>query len=87
MGTLQQLIDITSILKEEIKKLHFVSEDVLVSIDDKILRRAELEKAMILGNGEKSKSKIVFATIEGLKKVETTAVSYTHLTLPTIYSV
>lgn len=72
MDTIKTLMSISSILKEEINKLRFVSEDVLVSDDQKTLRRSELNKAMMLGNSEKSKSKIVFATDEGLKKVETT---------------
>ena len=66
------LFEISSILKEEINKIRFVAEDVLVSEDQKTLRRSELHKAMMLGNAEISKSKIVFATNEGLKKVETT---------------
>jgi hypothetical protein len=72
MDTLKTLIEISSIVKEEINRIRFVAEDVLVSDDQKSLRRSELNKAMMLGNSEKSKSKIVFATNEGLKKVETT---------------
>jgi hypothetical protein len=72
MDTMKTLIEISSILKEEISKIRFVAEDVLVSDDQKTMRRSELQKAMMLGNAEKSKSKIVFATNEGLKKVETT---------------
>jgi hypothetical protein len=72
MDTMKTLFEISSIVKEEIGKIHFVAEDVLVSDDQKTQRRSELQKAMMLGNSEKSKSKIVFATNEGLKKVETT---------------
>ena len=72
MDTLKTAEEITSILKEEIEKIHFVPEDVLDSADQIALRRSQLQKAMVLGNNEKSKTKIVFATKEGLKKVETT---------------
>lgn len=72
MNPINTVFGISSIGKEEIKQIQFVTEEVLVSDDQKVNRRSELQKAMMLGNSEKSKSKIVFATNEGLRKVETT---------------
>lgn len=72
MKTFNKFFEISSILKEDISQLRFVAEDVLVSEDQKIKRKSDLQKAMVLGNNDASKSKIVFATNEGLKKVETT---------------
>jgi hypothetical protein len=58
--------------KEQIVNLRFPAEEVLVS-DDKIKeRRAELEKALKLGNIEHGKIKIIFEDTEGIKLVETT---------------
>ncbi|MEI6507864.1 MAG: hypothetical protein WCO54_05220 [Bacteroidota bacterium] len=72
MDTIQPIYGISSVMKEDTNDFYFVTEDVLVSAEQKTQRKSELHKALILGNSEKSKSKIVFATNEGLKKVETT---------------
>jgi len=60
------------IAKEEIHKLKFVSYEVLDNVADRTHRRAQIEKAMILGNSEKGKTKIDFMSEEGLCEVETT---------------
>ncbi len=62
-----QLID-----KEQIKFLTFPKEDVLVKANDKLNRSLELKRAMVLGNLEQQKVKIVFVDNQGIKKVETT---------------
>ena len=72
MNPINTIFGIYSIGKEEISEIQFVSEEVLASVDQINNRRSELQKAMLLGNSEKSKSKIVFATNNGLRKVETT---------------
>ncbi len=58
--------------KESISRYKFVTTDVLPTVDERKFRQAQLEKAMILGNGYKGKVKIVFETQEGTKAVETT---------------
>ena len=58
--------------KEDVPKYHFVSYDVLDHEDERVHRKSELEKAMILGNSSHVKIKIFFMTEEGLKEVETT---------------
>lgn len=60
------------IQKENINLYKFVHDDVLAMDDEKKIRRAQLEKAMLLGNGYKGKVKITFETVEGRKVVETT---------------
>lgn len=72
MNPINTIFGISSIGKEEIGKINFVSEEVLVSDDQRKIRQSQLQKAMLLGNAEKSKSKIIFATDSGLRKVETT---------------
>ncbi|MFI5222048.1 MAG: hypothetical protein ACHQK8_06970, partial [Bacteroidia bacterium] len=70
MGTANIQFELSSLYKEEVDHIQFVSEDVLVSEDQKSIRQKQLAKALNLGHMEKSKSKIVFATNEGLKKLE-----------------
>jgi hypothetical protein len=72
METVMTIMQAAYIEKECIKDVTFTSEEVLTEKEDRLLRRSQLEKAMFLGNGSKSKSKITFVTNEGLKKVETT---------------
>lgn len=58
--------------KEAISRYKFVINDVLQNPEERKLRQAQLEKAMILGNGYKGKVRIIFETQEGTKAVETT---------------
>lgn len=58
--------------KEAISRYKFVINDVLQTAEERKIRLAQLEKAMILGNGYKGKVKIIFETQEGTKAVETT---------------
>jgi hypothetical protein len=62
---------VTIVQKEDIRGVKFADHEVLSNPDDIKLRKADLERAMILGNGYKAKSKIVFETTDGLKQVET----------------
>lgn len=66
------MISIPVIPKEEVAKFKFVSDDVLPTEGEREERFKKLEKAMLLGNGYKTKVKITFETIEGIRKVETT---------------
>ncbi len=58
--------------KEELATVKFVSYDVLNTKEEKDFRREQVEKAMLIGNGSKGKSKIFFMGDGGLLEVETT---------------
>ncbi|MBL7892285.1 MAG: hypothetical protein JNL63_06625 [Bacteroidia bacterium] len=58
--------------KEEVANLRFPAQEVLVSEDEIKLRRAELDKALKLGNVEHGKIKVVFEDDNGIKQIETT---------------
>jgi len=66
--------------KEDINEsITFVNAEVFLDKDQIEARSLQLEKAMRLGNGYKGKIKIVFATSEGDKAVETTVWASTDL--------
>ncbi len=58
--------------KEEIRSLHFPSNDVLEERADKAQRHSELNRAMSLGNLEHGKIRIYFEDAISKKMVETT---------------
>ncbi|MBP9186494.1 MAG: hypothetical protein KBE91_03185 [Bacteroidia bacterium] len=58
--------------KEELANVKFVSYDVLDTKEEKDFRREQVEKAMLIGNGSKGKSKIFFRGDGALLEVETT---------------
>ena len=58
--------------KEDLVNYHFINHEVLESEREIYLRRQLLDEAMILGNGEKHKVKIVIETTVGPIMVETT---------------
>jgi len=58
--------------KELVSDLRFPNEEVLLVADDIKVRKANLEKALKLGNIEKGKITIIFEDSEGIKQVETT---------------
>lgn len=60
------------IKKEDVGNLNFPKGDVLVSVNEIEVRKANLEKAAMLGNSEKHKVNIVFSAQEGLFAVNTT---------------
>jgi uncharacterized protein YjiK len=64
--------NIQKIEKETVSELSFPKEDVLSTTDDRKQRRNELDRALILGNVDHSKVKIIFSDMEGMKQVETT---------------
>jgi hypothetical protein len=64
--------NIQKIEKETISELSFPKEDVLSSADERKQRRNELDRALILGNVDHSKVKIIFSDMGGAKQVETT---------------
>jgi hypothetical protein len=66
-----------SIPKEQVNALRFPKVEVLRQSEDVYRRRADLERAVMLGNVEKNKVRIVFEDEGGLKMVETTIWSIT----------
>lgn len=69
--------------KEAIPSFQFDYQEVLSSDEARHQREAQVTRAMILGNTYRQKVKITFATVNGLKTVETTvwASTRTHLIL------
>lgn len=67
------IMNITLINKEDIRgKVEFPHDDVLLLPEEKRNREKRLHDAMTLGNAYKGKIRIVFATTEGDRAVETT---------------
>jgi len=62
---------ILPVKKEDIGQLIFPNEEVLVNAEAIEERRIALEKAVVLGNTYKGKTKIVFEDSEGIKLIET----------------
>jgi hypothetical protein len=62
---------ISPVQKEEVTQLNFPNEDVLTSAEACEKRRIALEKAVVLGNTYKGKTKIVFEDSTGIKQIET----------------
>lgn len=60
------------VAKESISLLTFPKTDVLLQEQDRLERQKRIKRAMTLGNTRKSKVRIVFEDIEGVKTVETT---------------
>jgi len=58
--------------KEEVLNLRFPAQEVLTSEAAIILRKAELERALKLGNIEHGKIIVIFEDMDGVKQVETT---------------
>lgn len=58
--------------KEQIAQFLFPKEEVLKTAEEMAKRKADLERAMTLGNLEHIKIRIVFEDNEGTKQVETT---------------
>ena len=62
---------ISPVQKEEVNQLHFPNEEVLINAEATEQRRIALERAVVLGNTYKGKTKIVFEDAEGVKQIET----------------
>lgn len=60
------------VAKEDISSLAMVHRSAEMSGEDKKVLRSKMERAMLLGNGYKGKVKILFATQDGIRAVETT---------------
>lgn len=65
--------------KEQVSELRFPSSEVLSSPEEILRRKNELSRALVLGNVDHSKVRIVFADAEGPKMVETTIWAVTEL--------
>ena len=61
-----------AVQKEKIIGLEFVEREVLNSDTDTKKRKADLYRAMVLGNLYHVKTKIIFEASDGIHKVETT---------------
>lgn len=64
--------NLTKIAKEKIKSLAFGKMDVLIDEQSKKIRTRKLKRAELLGNTYKAKAKILFKSIDGIFRVETT---------------
>lgn len=62
---------IVPVKKEDVSQLIFPNEEVLVSVEAAEERRIALERAVVLGNTYKGKTKIVFEDSECIKLIET----------------
>ena len=60
------------VVKEDLQSYHFVNYEVLDSFTEIEQRKYLLDEAMLLGNGEKQKVKMIFETTTGPIMVETT---------------
>ncbi|HTL81236.1 MAG TPA: hypothetical protein VL651_06005 [Bacteroidia bacterium] len=67
------------IQKEQVSELRFPSSEVLTSSDEITRRKNELSRALVLGNVDHSKVRILFVDAEGPKMVETTIWAVTEL--------
>lgn len=58
--------------KEQVVNLRFPADEVLLSADAIKLRKADLDKALKLGNIEHGKIKVIFEDNDSVKQIETT---------------
>lgn len=58
--------------KDHVKNLRFPTSEVLLTLEEISLRKNELKRAVVLGNVDHNKVKIVFCDTEGSKIIETT---------------
>lgn len=65
--------------KDQVKDLRFPQEEVLSNTEAVRMRRIELDRALILGNVDHNKVRIIFIDSEGPKMVETTIWAVTEL--------
>lgn len=68
---------LSTIEKEFISSCNFTNARNLLSHEERKTIDKKLFRAMLLGNGYKSKTKIHFSTTQGRKVVETTVWAYT----------
>lgn len=88
---MMEYMDFEHIEKEDVKKLNFPKEEILEGKDAVSIRRADVQRAITLGNLEHHKVKIYFADETGNKVVNTTIWAVTdevivlkqHVTIPT----
>lgn len=61
-----------NIEKELVRELRFPSGEVLQDQEQRHRRQAELDRALVLGNVDHNKVRIIFSDAEGTKEVQTT---------------
>jgi hypothetical protein len=70
--TMKFSYSIKNVEKEQIASFNFPKDEILERKYDQINRSIELKRALVLGNIERQKVKIVFVDDDGYKRVETT---------------
>lgn len=65
--------------KDQVKDLRFTQSEVLANPEDIRKRKAELDRAVVLGNIDHNKVRIIFSDTEAIKMVETTIWAVTEL--------
>jgi len=65
--------------KDQVKDLRFPKMEVLSTTDEITRRKEELRRALVLGNVDHNKVRIIFSDTEGEKMVETTIWAVTEL--------
>lgn len=58
--------------KDQVKELRFPQPEVLANPEEIRKRKSELDRAVVLGNIDHNKVRIIFKDTDGLKMVETT---------------
>ncbi len=69
MAAIPSLINIE---KEQVRELRFPAGEVLHNEEERHRRQSELDRALVLGNVDHNKVRIIFSDSEGLKEVQTT---------------
>lgn len=65
--------------KDQVKDLRFPQTEILTSAEAIIRRKNELHRALILGNVDHNKVRIIFEDSQGTKMIETTIWAVTEL--------
>lgn len=65
--------------KDQIKDLRFPKAEVLLTAEEIAGRKEDLRRALVLGNVDHNKVRIIFSDVDGEKVVETTIWAVTEL--------
>ena len=65
--------------KNDVKDLRFPQSEVLNCIEDILSRKEQLRRALVLGNVDHNKVRIIFSDTQGEKMVETTIWAVTEV--------
>lgn len=81
MDFIQNVATPVNIEKNKINEFHFPDEEILLSNNEILQRKRNIERAILLGNNYKTKVKIIFVDHEGHKQVKTTIWGVTDTTI------